>query len=96
MRNHQHLHHRAVMDSIPKRVAQMSDAQFTPELRGRILCRLAAECAVDLSDSELERCLAPCVSGTMLVRVAKMYRDCGYMTDEWLQGETWLLEAFKP
>ena len=43
--------------------------------RDRILARLQAEEAVDTSDNELTRCLAPCVLGRKLLEVAWRLRD---------------------
>jgi hypothetical protein len=40
-----------------------------------IRARMAAEGAKDWSDAEIERCLAGCVSGQKLIRLAKEMRQ---------------------
>lgn len=50
--------------------------------------RMMAESAVDDSDSEIERCLSPCVCGPLLVNVAKYLRDEGYTVNECEDGST--------
>lgn len=58
------------MDAIAKRKAELAE---------QIWGRMTAENAVDLSDAEIERTLAPCVCGGMLVRVAKELRTEGLL-----------------
>jgi hypothetical protein len=45
---------------------------------GAIQGRLSAEGALNESDAELTRCLAPCVSGQWLVPTTKQLRDDGF------------------
>jgi hypothetical protein len=56
------------------------------QLAEGIAGRLFNDGAIDLSDSELHRVLAPCVGGTNLVNAAKQLRDAGMLTlaEEWI------------
>lgn len=53
---------------------------FNPELKHEIIGKMAAENAVDLSDTEIDRILTPC-GAPWLPRIAKMFRDCGFITE---------------
>jgi hypothetical protein len=46
-----------------------------------IVGRMLAEDIRDLSDSEIERTLSPCVAGRRLVSIAKRLRDSGALRD---------------
>lgn len=50
--------------------------------RDAIIGRLIVEGAQDASDSELERCLSPCVCGPALIEAAKRLRDTGNLPYE--------------
>lgn len=44
-----------------------------------IICKLSAEKATSLNDSELNRCLSRCVAGPKLIKLAKKYRESGLL-----------------
>lgn len=58
----------------------MAMDQFQPDLKARIIGKMRAEAAIDLSDGEIERCMGRTVMPTKMTRLAYLYRDCGYMT----------------
>ena len=68
------------MGKIEERIEVMSRDQFNPRLKLDIISRLIAEDAEDLSDLEIDRCMIGCVGHVN--RLAKMYRDCGYINTE--------------
>lgn len=57
------------------------------DIKNKIIARLVAEDARDLSDAELERCLDPCVAA-WLTKIAKRLRDTDVLTLRELQLET--------
>jgi len=49
---------------------------------GMIKGRMSAEKNIDFSDSEIERCLSPCVGGHFLVTLAKELRKQNLLMDK--------------
>ena len=50
--------------------------------RGKIIGRMVAEGAQDVSSAEVERCLAPCVCGVFLIGAAHTLWILGRLTDQ--------------
>ena len=62
----------------------MSQGQFSDDLKEKILCRLRAKNALDLSDAEIDRCLSGYVA-PWLPGVTKKYRDCDFLSSDELK-----------
>ena len=50
--------------------------------RGKIIGRMVAAGATDVSSAEVERCLAPCVCGVFLIGAAHTLWILGRLTDQ--------------
>ncbi len=66
-------------DPVAKRAMQMAQEEFDDNLKQKIIARMKAENAKDLSDAEIDRTLSGCVAPWLGGR-AKMFRDCNFMT----------------
>lgn len=51
---------------------------FSKKIKGAIISKMLAENAANISDGEIDRCLSDCVAA-WLPKVAKQYRDAGYI-----------------
>jgi hypothetical protein len=66
----------------------MSLSPYAKKYARAIWGRMVSEGAEDLTDATLDRCLAPCVCGPMLIATARELRDAGMLSlQEDLQTE---------
>ena len=57
------------------------------QLKEKIISRMIAECAVNISDGEIHRTLADCVAGQRLIEIAKYFRNTGILKQTDLPAE---------
>lgn len=68
------------IDQVAQAAMALGLNQFQEELKLKILSKMVEMGAASLSDEEIDRCLSETIQPIRLPRIAKMYRDCGFMT----------------